>query len=152
MLVVAGGSFARPGAQASGPPTIQGEEGKLADVDNRSGRKAPSARQRDRVKAGSEARFNKFGAPETLSDPGAFLATGLPSNDVAAARAYLSANRELLGLSEDALADLEVLNSPRSARGAPCSSASGSTASPPDATAWRPSGSSTARSRTCRRR
>ena len=106
MLVVAGGSFAAAGAQASGPPTIQGEEDKLADVDNRRGRKAPSARQRDRVKAGSEARFNKFGAPEAVSDPGAFLATGLPSDDVAAARAYLSANRELLGLSEEALAEL----------------------------------------------
>ena len=110
VLATAAGSLAAPGSNASDPPKIQGEEGKLADVDNRKGRKAPSARQRDRVKAGSEARFNKFGAPESLADPGAFLATGLSDNDVAAARAYLAANRELLGLSEDALANLELLN------------------------------------------
>jgi extracellular elastinolytic metalloproteinase len=110
VLATAAASFAAPASNASEPPKIQGEESTLADVDNRRGRKAPSARQRDRVKAGSEARFNKFGAPETLADPGAFLATGLSDNDLAAARAYLAANRELLGLSEDALADLEVLN------------------------------------------
>ena len=38
MLVVAGGSLAAAGAQASEPPTIQGEEDALADVDNRRAR------------------------------------------------------------------------------------------------------------------
>ena len=112
VLATAAGSLAASGSTASGPPKIQGEEGKLADVDNRRGRRAATARQRERVKAGAEARFNKFGAPEAVSDPGAYLATGLPADDVTAARAYLKANRELLGLSEEAIAELEVLNAP----------------------------------------
>ena len=97
-LAVAAVSPAASGSSAAGPPNIQGEESGQPNVDNRRGRKAPSAQQRDRVKPGSEARFNRFGAPEALSDPGTYLATGLPADDVAAARAYLSANRELLGL------------------------------------------------------
>jgi extracellular elastinolytic metalloproteinase len=148
VLAVAAGSFAAPGSSSTGPPKIQGEEGTLTDVDNRKGRKAPSAAQRDRVKPGSEARFNKFGAPETLADPGAYLATGLSDDDLTAARAYLAANRELLGLSEAALTDLEVINvAPIGAGSAVLASA----ASPPGATVSLRWASWTARSRTCRR-
>jgi extracellular elastinolytic metalloproteinase len=111
LLTSAAGSLAADGSSTAGP-NVQGEEGALPNVDARRGRKAPSERQRDSVKSGSETRFNKFGAPEALSDPGDYLATGLPSDDVAAARAYLSANRELLGLSESQLADLELVNAP----------------------------------------
>ena len=112
VLATATGSFATPGGSTAGPPNIQGEEGTLQNVDNRTGRKAPSATQRDLVKAGSEARFNRFGAPGALSDPGTYLAAGLPANDVVAAREYLSQNRELLGLSADELAHLELVNAP----------------------------------------
>ena len=102
VLATATGSFANSGANTSGPPNIQGEAGTLPNVDNRRGRNAPTQAQRGSVKPGSEARFNKFGAPAALSDSGTYLATGLPGSDVAAARAYLSDNRELLGLSADA--------------------------------------------------
>jgi len=112
VLATATGSFATPGGSTAGPPNIQGEEGTLQNVDNRTGRKAPSATQRGLVKAGSEARFNKFGAPGALSDAGTYLAVGLPANDVVAAREYLSENRELLGLSADELAHLELVNAP----------------------------------------
>ena len=112
VLATATGSFATPGGSTAGPPNIQGEEGTLQNVDNRTGRTAPSATQRALVKAGSEARFNKFGAPGALSDPGTYLAAGLPANDVVAAREYLSQNRELLGLSADELAHLELVNAP----------------------------------------
>ena len=112
VLATTAGSFAASGSNTSGPPNIQGEEGTLPNVDNRKGRKDPTEKQRDRVKPGSETRFNRFGAPETLSDPGGYLATGLPADDVVAARAYLSGSRELLGLSEDELTDLELVNAP----------------------------------------
>ncbi len=70
VLATATGSFATPGGSTAGPPNIQGEGGTLQNVDNRTGRKAPSATQRALVKTGSEARFNKFGAPGALSAPG----------------------------------------------------------------------------------
>ena len=95
---------------ATSDPKVQGDEGTLPNVDSRQGRKAPSQGQLDRVKQGSQARFNRFGSPETLSDPGSYLATGLSDNDVTAAREYLRANAELLGLSQAEVADLELLN------------------------------------------
>ena len=95
---------------ATSDPKVQGDEGTLPNVDSRQGRKAPSQAQLDRVKPGSQARFNRFGSPETLSDPGSYLATGLSDNDVTAAREYLRANAELLGLSQAEVADLELLN------------------------------------------
>jgi extracellular elastinolytic metalloproteinase len=116
VLATATGSFATPGGNTAGP-NIQGEGGTLQNVDNRTGRTAPSATQRGLVKAGSEARFNKFGAPGALSDPGTYLAAGLPANDVVAAREYLSANRELLGLSVDELGHLELVNAPSIGKG-----------------------------------
>jgi extracellular elastinolytic metalloproteinase len=113
VLATATGSFADSGANALGPPNIQGEAGPLPNVDNRRGRNAPTQAQRESVKPGSKARFNKFGAPQTLSNSGTFLATGLRGGDVAAARAYLSVNRELLGLSADELGSLELVNAPK---------------------------------------
>ena len=61
VLATATGSFADPGANTSGP-NIQGEAGPLPNVDNRRGRNAPTQAQRQSVKPGSKARFNKFGA------------------------------------------------------------------------------------------
>jgi extracellular elastinolytic metalloproteinase len=95
---------------ATADPKVQGDEGALPNVDSRQGRKAPSQEQLNRVKQGSQARFNRFGSPETLSDPGSYLATGLSDNDVTAAREYLRANTELLGLSQAEVADLELIN------------------------------------------
>jgi len=117
VLATATGSLANSGADTSGPPNIQGEARTLPNVDNRRGRHAPSQAQRSRVKSGSEVRFNKFGAPQALSDPGTYLATGLSQGDVAAAREYLIDNRELLGLSGDELASLELVNAPPIGRG-----------------------------------
>ncbi len=117
VLTTATGSFATPGGSTAGPPNIQGEGGTLQDVDNRMGRKAPSATQRALVKAGSEARFNKFGAPGALSNTGKYLAAGLPANEVVAAREYLRQNRELLGLSAGELAHLELVNAPPIGKG-----------------------------------
>ena len=51
VLVTATGSFANSGANTSGPPNIQGEAGTLPNVDNRRGRNAPTAGQRDQRQA-----------------------------------------------------------------------------------------------------
>ncbi|HSC91651.1 MAG TPA: M36 family metallopeptidase [Gaiellaceae bacterium] len=111
-LAVLATAAATPAAPPPSGPNVQGEEQSLPNVDARKGRKAPTQAQLARVKPGSEARFNRFGAPEILADPGAYLATGLSTDDVAAARAYLRANRELIGLSEAEVDDLELLNAP----------------------------------------
>jgi extracellular elastinolytic metalloproteinase len=89
---------------------FQGEDAKIKDVDARKGKKEPTAAQ---VKAaqGVSARWNKLGTPEVAARPGGYLATGLPTDPVAAAKQWIADNRELLGLSETAAADLEVVAS-----------------------------------------
>lgn len=79
-----------------------------ADVDNRAGSAAPDARQRGLArKADPDVRWNKLGTPHSLGPGAAPLATGLPAEPEAAARAYLAANRDLFGLDAEAVADLE---------------------------------------------
>ena len=103
--LAATGAVAAPG---NGPGFI-GEGDRLESKDERKGSKAPTAEQRGRVKAGSSVRWNRFGAPASLIDHGTWLATGLPSDPAAAARAYLRANAGLLGLSATEVDALEVL-------------------------------------------
>ena len=117
VLATATGSLASSGPNTSRPPDFQGEARTLPNVDNRRGRNAPTPAQRGGVKPGSEARFNKFGAPAVLSASGGYLATGLPANEVAAARAYLRRNSALLGLSPNQLDSLELVNAPPIGRG-----------------------------------
>ena len=103
---VAGGR--EPGGGGSGG--FQGERESLKDKDNRKGRVAPSQRQRDL--AGSldaRVRWNNFGTPAVLASTGAPLAQGLPSDPVAAARAYVARNQQLLGLTARAAGALEVV-------------------------------------------
>ena len=99
----------QPGANA-GPGKFPGDRITAKDKDNRKGRVAPSAHQRARAaELGARARWNAFGTPAMLAGPGAPLATGLPADPAAAARAYVAANRDLLGLTESGAAALEVL-------------------------------------------
>ncbi len=100
-LALAAGALAAAGsvaAQGNGPGFI-GEGKTLASKDERKGSKQPTAAQRGRVKQGATVRWNRFGAPELLIDHGSWLATGLPADPTAAARAYLRANADLFGLS-----------------------------------------------------
>ncbi|MFG2052812.1 M36 family metallopeptidase [Micromonospora sp. NPDC048930] len=78
--------------------------------DNRHGRIAPTGRQRDRAAAlGARVRWTDFGTPAALTSTGRPLAGGLPTDPAAAARAYVAANRDLLGLTADGAAALEQL-------------------------------------------
>ena len=115
VLAVAGspGSLASPGDEGPSPP---GQNGFLGDgpgpqdQDNRKGRVEPTARQRAlAATVDARARFNDLGTPNMLISTGRPLASGLPSNPVAAARAYVAQNRELLGLTPRAANSLEVV-------------------------------------------
>ncbi|MEU4561942.1 M36 family metallopeptidase [Actinoplanes sp. NPDC023936] len=79
-------------------------------VDNRSGRVAPTAQQRrDAADLGAVARWNTLGTPAALTATAEPLASGLPAEPVAAARAYVSQNLDVLGLTERGADALEVL-------------------------------------------
>ncbi|HEU4542286.1 MAG TPA: M36 family metallopeptidase [Jiangellaceae bacterium] len=106
------GSLAAPDNES---PSAPGEAGLLRagagqDKDNREGRVEPTARQRALAAAvDARARFNNLGTPGTLTSTGRPLASGLPVEPVAAARAYIAANRDLLGLTPRAANSLQVV-------------------------------------------
>jgi extracellular elastinolytic metalloproteinase len=115
VLVLAAGSGgnAAPGDPARAPAQarqVQGDGSHNKIKDNRKGRVAPTPEQRDRAAAlGARARWNAFGTPATLTSTGRPLAVGLPADPVAGARAYINANRDLLGLTARGADALEVL-------------------------------------------
>ncbi|MEU5876413.1 M36 family metallopeptidase [Spirillospora sp. NPDC047279] len=97
-----------PRAGRPRPPDIQGEHTALPDKDARTGRAAPTSKQQDSAAAGTTVRWNRLGTPATVTKAGAPLATGLPGDDAEkAARAYLTANRDLYGLDAGEVAALE---------------------------------------------
>lgn len=109
-LLPAGTGTAAPSVGASAErrsgPFAEGHQ--HADVDNRAGSAAPDARQRGLArKADPDVRWNKLGTPHALGPGDAPLATGLPADPEAAARAYLADNRDLFGLDAEAVAGLE---------------------------------------------
>ncbi|RKN26246.1 M36 family metallopeptidase [Micromonospora musae] len=100
------GGAAAPTERRSGPFAEGGHE--HADVDNRAGSAAPDARQRGLAsKADPDVRWNKLGTPHSLGPGATPLATGLPAEPEAAARAYLAGNHDLFGLDADAVAAME---------------------------------------------
>src|SRR5512138_3641395 len=90
-VVSAPGSLATPGEEGSAPPDqggLVGDGPGPLDRDNRKGHVEPTARQQALAAAvGARARFNDLGTPRTLASTGRPLASGLPSDPVAAARA-----------------------------------------------------------------
>jgi extracellular elastinolytic metalloproteinase len=92
-------------------PGFQGEDSHIKDVDARKGDKSPTAHQQDAVsQKGATAHWNKLGTPDSLIKPGGYLATGLPSDPVAAARQWISDNSGLLGIPPDAVNDLQLIS------------------------------------------
>ena len=94
-----------PGPRGRGVD-IQGEQRGHADADRR-GRAASTATQR--AAAEGKARFGALGTPAVVVDEGRPLATGLPADPEAAARAYLARERALFGLSQEQVDALEVV-------------------------------------------
>ena len=104
-----GPAFAARGDNV-GHSGMQGDAAKAKDKDNRQGRVSPSAIQRARAaELDATVSWNNYGTPATVLSGGDPLATGLGGDPVAAARAYISANRGLLGLSKSAADSLELL-------------------------------------------
>ena len=104
-----------PGASAApSPPAstldFQNEASGGFDLDNRGDAIAPSAAQRAAVGAmGARATWTQFGTPASLSRPTGFLATGLNGDAATAARGWLLANRGLFKLSQQDVANLQLL-------------------------------------------
>ena len=107
----AGGQAAPRETPTQAPPGhLPGDTHDSKTTDHRTGRAAPTDRQRDRAAAlGARARWTAFGTPAMLTSTGKPLATGLPADPAAAARAYVDANRDLLGLTASGAAALEQL-------------------------------------------
>ena len=98
VLVVMG--VAAPGVLAA--PGFQGENATPPDVDARDGRVAPSAQQRS-LASGLQVTWNRFGTPHAVAPRSGFLATGLSSDNVTAARQWIARNRALLGIDATGL-------------------------------------------------
>src|SRR5262245_32185698 len=105
--------LAASSGQANNPAGQRSNQGdhQVAKVkDNRGGSLSPTAEQRRQAAAvGARARWNRLGTPSVLASTGAPLASGLGSNPVQAAQAYIAANRDLLGLTARGAAALKVL-------------------------------------------
>ncbi|MDG4823217.1 M36 family metallopeptidase [Asanoa sp. WMMD1127] len=105
----AAGSAPRERGPADGG-VVQGDHAASRDKDNRRGAVAPTGAQRDRAsRAQARVTFNNLGTAALVTPTGRALAGGLSADPAQAAREYVAANRELLGLSESGVAALEVL-------------------------------------------
>src|SRR5438477_1360165 len=88
-------------------PSQQGKP----DLDARAGSVAPSAAQQQIVSgSGAHATWNQFGTPRSLIKYGGYLATGLSSDPVAAAKTFITNNASLFRLSSQGVANLQLLN------------------------------------------
>jgi extracellular elastinolytic metalloproteinase len=111
VLAMGTGSIAAPGGQDQATGPFPGDPVEVKDKDNRKGKVAPSAGQKASAdEVGARARWNEFGTPAMLASTGRPLAEGLPADPVAAAQAYVSTNRDVLGLTERAAKALEVIS------------------------------------------
>ena len=107
--------FAIPGS-AFGAVQILNVQRELEDFDVRTGAVAPTAEQRAEA-AGLQAavRWNRFGTPLSVVRHGGFLTTGIAApTAVEAARTWIEANKDLLGLASTAT--LELANDSEMAR------------------------------------
>src|SRR3954470_6078376 len=108
--VVAGGIP----AEGAGPPTVVAGQSAPRDFDARTGTVAPTAVQLAETSASNlSVRWNALGTPASMFNTSGYLATGLSADPVAAARAYITAHRDLLGLAPGADRQLQlVMNAP----------------------------------------
>jgi extracellular elastinolytic metalloproteinase len=83
----------------------------LPDLDNRTGRVAPTYAQMALVSnMGARAEWNQFGTVYTMLKYGGFLSTGLSGDPVSAAREWIRVNRVLFRLSDQSVTNLELVS------------------------------------------
>ena len=100
-----------PAAPALAIGDILANQGALPDLDARAGSVAPTAAQQQIVSSlGAHATWNQFGTPRSLIKYGGYLATGLSSDPVAAAKTFITNNAALFRLSSQGVANLQLLN------------------------------------------
>ena len=81
------------------------------DLDARTGNVDPTAAQQQIASSlGATVTWNRFGTPQSLIKYGGYLATGLNADPVAAAKTFISDNRALFRLSDQGVANLQLLN------------------------------------------
>jgi uncharacterized repeat protein (TIGR01451 family) len=83
----------------------------LDDYDARTGSVAPTAARQSIVRGlGADVTWNRFGTPESLIRYGGYLATGLSSDAVTAARTWLKSKASLFRLSSSGVDALELVS------------------------------------------
>ncbi|SDS34543.1 M36 family metallopeptidase [Actinoplanes derwentensis] len=119
VLAPGAGGSAAPGTPASaGPAEVHGDHDHADTIDNRKGRTAPTSKQRTlAADSSASARWNIFGTPASLTATSEPLASGLPAEPVAAARAYVAGNRDVLGITAAAAESLQVLTTQKAGEG-----------------------------------
>src|SRR5215467_14613547 len=89
---------------------VDSQQGK-PDLDARVGSVAPTSAQQQLVSSlGAHATWNRFGTPASLITYGGYLATGLGSDPVAAAKSFIGNNESLFRLSDAGVANLRLVN------------------------------------------
>ncbi|WP_433271595.1 M36 family metallopeptidase [Actinosynnema sp. CS-041913] len=116
--LVTGAASATP--SGGGTSVVQGDtsdEGDL-DLDNRPAAAEPTDRQRALAgERGTTVRWNRYGAPATLI-PRAGLRARVAGDPATVARGYLTANRDVFGLTQQSIDTMEVLVSRPMGQGA----------------------------------
>jgi hypothetical protein len=83
----------------------------LPDLDARTGTVLPTAAQKQIVSGlGASASWNHFGTPQSLIKYGGYLATGLGTDPVTAAKTFVTDNKALFRLSDAGVSNLQLLN------------------------------------------
>ncbi|MBU2670383.1 M36 family metallopeptidase [Actinoplanes bogorensis] len=120
VLTASSGGNAAPSSPAQAhaeAAKVQGDDHHDDLVDNRKGRLAPTSGQRAAA-AGAEARWNALGTPAALTAGADPLEAGLAADPVAAARAYVGKNLDVLGLTSRGAEALELLTTSKLGQGA----------------------------------
>ncbi|MBB2949163.1 hypothetical protein FB565_008968 [Actinoplanes lutulentus] len=118
ILVPGTGSSAAPAAPARAERAHDDHDHERT-TDNRRGSLAPtSAQRRGAAETGALTRWNTLGTPAALTAVDQPLASGLPAEPVAAAKAYVASNLDVLGLTASGADALEVLTEQKLGEGA----------------------------------
>ncbi|MFL6006849.1 MAG: M36 family metallopeptidase [Gaiellaceae bacterium] len=100
-----------PAAPALAIANVRDSQQGLPDVDARTGAVVPTSAQTQLASSlGAHATWNRFGTPQSLIHYGGYLATGLSGDPVAAAKSFISTNKALFRLTDQGVANLQLVN------------------------------------------